>query len=91
MRCSAHHYYFGTPTGALHRHLIPVHIAVLRRLRDGIAPKVIRKSRPKMLCCAVWRNGMQRQLYHRLCERTTVDVRAYRFRAQPKPGGSQLP
>jgi hypothetical protein len=91
MRCSPHNYYFGTPAGALHRHLIPVHVILLRRLRDGVAPKLVRTSRPKMLACAVWRNGMQQQRYRALCERTMRDVRAYRLRMGPKPGASPRP
>jgi hypothetical protein len=84
MRCCAHHYYFGTPTGALHRHLIPVHIVLLRRRRDGLAPGMAwRGGRPcQAPGCAVWRNGMQQRRYRALCDQTMVDVRAYRLRRQ---------
>lgn len=84
MRCSPHHYYFGTPTGAQHRHLIPVHIIVLRRLRDGVAPKIAGTCRPPAFGYAVWRNGMQQRRYKALCALTSVDARAYRLRMQPK-------
>jgi hypothetical protein len=84
MRCSPHHYYFGTPTGTLHRHLIPVHIVVLRRMRDGMAPRVAGTKRLPASGCAVWRNGLQQRRYSALCALTSVDARAYRLRTQPK-------
>lgn len=89
MRCCPHLYYFGTPAGAPHRHLIPVHIVLLRRLRDGVAPQVRCGARPKVLACAVWRNGMQRDRYKALCERTIADARAYRTRTAHKPAASR--
>lgn len=91
MRCCPHHYYFGTPTGALHRHLVPVHIVLMRRLRDGVAPRVARTGGPLLLGCTVWRNGMQQRRYKALCALTTVDVRAYRLRTQPKQGARPTP
>lgn len=89
MRCSPHHYYFGTPQGSLQRHLIPVHVILVRRRRDAVAPKVIGTRRPKMVACAVWRNGLQRQQYRALCEWASVDVRAYRLRMQAKQSAAR--
>jgi hypothetical protein len=84
MRCCAHHYYFGTPTGVLHRHMIPVHIVLRRRQRDELAPRLAwRGGRPcRGLGCAVWRNGMHERRYRALCAETVVDMRAYRLRRQ---------